>query len=422
MAGQILGSIDRAAKAMGYADRKGKTDSELKAALIDVAAHAMKNPVKPVLVDKKDAPCKENIMIGDDINLFKFPAPMMHEGDGGRYFHTWGAAITKDPDSDWVNWGCYRSMIIDKHTLSGIIEPGQDGGKHLQKYIARNEPMPIAFAVGPDPVSFAVSGSSVLPGQNEVDVVGGIRRAPVKMVKCETIDLEVPAHAEIVIEGLVHPSKRVWEGPFGEYTGYMTSQRDMRPMYTVTAVTYRNNPILTFSSTGTPVADLCSSFFTAAFSDEALRRVGIQARSWLMPESAYTMCIVAVKRVTPNIATMIKNTLTSQQGIMALWTFKFVVVNDDVDIFDPAEVLWAISTRVHPRRGLIISDEICGPLTPYASVEERLKKNAPHLTFDATWPLDWDPAVAVPRVSSFRAIYPKEMQEKVLKNWKEYGL
>jgi len=134
------------------------------------------------------------------------------------------------------------------------------------------------------------------------------------------------------------------------------------------------------------------------------------------------MCIVAVKRMTPNIATMIKNTLTSQQGIMALWTFKFVVVNDDVDIFDPAEVLWAISTRVHPRRGLIISDEICGPLTPYASVEERLKKNAPHLTFDATWPLDWDPAVAVPRVSSFRAIYSEEMQEKVLKHWKEYGL
>ena len=107
---------------------------------------------------------------------------------------------------------------------------------------------------------------------------------------------------------------------------------------------------------------------------------------------------------------------------MSVWTFKFVIVNDDVDIFDPAEVLWAISTRVHPRRGIIVSDEACGPLTPFASLEERLKRNAPHVTFDGTWPLDWHPTIAVPPVASFRSIYPKEVQEQVLKNWKEYGL
>jgi len=421
MAGQVTGGIDRISMAMGY-DPAGKTGSQIKEGLIGVVTHALRNPIKPILVDKKNAPCKQNIMMGDDINVYKFPAPMLHDGDGGRYISTWGAVVTKDPDSGWVNWGTYRAMIIDRKTLSGIIEYRQDIGKHYQKYEARNEPMPVAIVIGPDPLSFAVSGAAVLPGQNEVDVVGGIRGEPVKLVKCETIDLEVPAGAEIVIEATVPPRKRVWEGPYGEYTGYRASPRDLRPIYNISAITYRDNPILTFNSTGTPVSDFGASFFTAGFSNEALRKVGIEARTWLMPETAYTMCIIAVKRVSPNIATMIKNTLTSQQGLMSIWTFKFLVVNDDVDIFDPAEVLWAISTRVHPRRGLIVSDEICGPLTPYASLDERMNRNAPHLTFDGTWPLDWHPTIAVPPVASFRSIYPKEIQEKVLNNWKEYGL
>jgi len=421
MAGQILGGIDRIGRAMGY-DIRGKTDSEIKEGLIGVVEDAMKNPIKPVLVDKKNAPCKENILMGDDINLYKFPAPMIHDGDGGRYMHTWGAEITKDLETGWTNWGTYRAMIIDKKTLSGIIETRQDIGKHWQKYRDKDEPMPMAIAIGPDPLGFAVSGAAVLPGQDEVDVIGGIRKQPVKLVKCETIPLEVPAYCEIVIECEVDPKKVVWEGPYGEYTGYRASPRDMRPVFHVKAITHRNNPILTFNSTGTPIADFGSSFFTSAFSNEALRRVGIQARSWLMPETAYTMNIVAVKNVTPNVATMVKNTLTSQQGTMSIWTFKHVVVNDDVDIYDPAEVLWAISTRVHPRKGVHISDEICGPLTPYASLEERLKRNAPHILFDGTWPLDWHPTIAVPPVSSFRGIYPNEIQEKVLNRWEEYGL
>jgi 4-hydroxy-3-polyprenylbenzoate decarboxylase len=421
LAGQQTGGIERIAMAMGY-DLAGKTASEMKEGLVGVVEKAIRNPIKPVLVDKADAPCKQNIMMGDDIDLYKFPVPMLHDGDGGRYFSTWGAVITKDPDTGWVNWGMYRAMLIDKNTLAGIIEYRQDIGKHYQKYEERNEPMPIAIAIGPDPISFAVSGAGVLPGQDEVDVVGGIRGKPVKMVKCETIDLEVPAGAEIVIEATVPPRKRVWEGPYGEYTGYRASPRDLRPIYNVSAVTYRDDPILTFNSTGTPVSDFGSSFFTAAFSNEALRKVGINARAWLMPESGYTFCTVAVKRTSPNIATMIKNTLTSQQGLMAIWTFKFLIVNDDVDIYDPAEVLWALSTRVHPRTGIIVSDEICGPLTPFASLDERLKRNAPHVTLDGTWPLDWHPTIAVPPVASFRSIFPKEVQEKVLGNWEEYGL
>jgi len=196
----------------------------------------------------------------------------------------------------------------------------------------------------------------------------------------------------------------------------------MRPVYHVKCITHRNDPILTFNCTGTPVADFGSAFFTSAASNQILKKSGIQGRSWLMPETAYTMNIVAVKNVTPGIATMVKNCLTSQQGTMSIWTFKHLIVNNDVDIYDPSEVLWALSTRVHPRNGVIVSDEICGPLTPYASLEERLKRNAPHITFDGTWPLDWHPTIAVPPVSSFVGIYNKTTQQQVIDRWEEYGL
>jgi len=409
-------SRDRIAKLYGYKSTDVIEDIQ------QIVLNGMRNPIKPVKVDPKDALCKQNKLFGDDINLYKFPAPMLHDGDGGRYMGTWNFVITKDKDSDWVNWGTYRSMIVDRKTLSGIIEYGQDIGKHYRKYEQINELMPFAIVIGSDPLSFAIGGSAVLPGQNEVDVVGGIRKKPMKLVKCETNDLCVPASAEIVIEGFVPPHTRVWEGPYGEYTGYRASPRDLRPVYTVQAITYRNNPILTFEPTGTPVADFGTTIATSAMASEALRIVGIQARVWTMPETDSTLTVVAVKNVTPNIATMVKNTLTSQLGVMSLYNFKFLIVNDDINIYDPAEVLWALCTRVHPRRGVIISDEICGALAPFASLDERLKRNAPHITFDGTWPLDWHPTVAVPPVASFKSIFPKEIQDKVLQNWKSYGL
>jgi 4-hydroxy-3-polyprenylbenzoate decarboxylase len=414
-----LAAKDRISWAFGY---DGDNYSQAMDALQDLVRDALHNPIKPIEVSKKDAPCKENIITGDDIDLYKFPAPMIHDGDGGRYLGTWNFVITKDWDTEWVNWGTYRSMIADKKTLTGIIEPQQDIGKIYRKWEDSDEPMPFAIVIGPDPASFAIGSSAVLPGQNEADVAGGLRKKPVPLVRCESHDLLVPATAEIVIEGFVPPRKRVWEGPYGEYTGYRASPRDMRPIYMVKTITYRNDPILTFEPTGTPVVDFSSSFADCAVAREILRQIGIEARVWLLPETGHTMTVVAVKRASPGIATMVKNALTAMQGKQAVWTFKFLIVDDDIDIYDPAEVLWALCTRVHPRNGVIVSDEMIGPLTPYASLQERMERNAPHMTFDATWPLNWHPTIAVPPVSSFKSIYPKEIQEKVNENWEAYGL
>ena len=109
----------------------------------------MKNPIKPVLVS--DGSCKENKLFGEDIDVLKFPVPLVHEGDGGRYIGTWHISATKDLDSEWVNWGMYRLMVHDKDTLGGLMVPTQHIGMILNKYEAKNKPMEIAIAIGTDP-------------------------------------------------------------------------------------------------------------------------------------------------------------------------------------------------------------------------------------------------------------------------------
>jgi len=279
-----------------------------------------KKPLKPVLV--KDGPCKENILKGDAVDLHSFPAPVLHQGDGGPYLGTWHANITKDPDTGVQNWGLYRLMIHDKKTMGGLFLPAQNIGLHYYtKYEARGKHMEFAIAIGTEPVTPWVAGTRFPPNVSEADIIGGIRGAPLELVKCETVDLAVPATSEIVIEGFIPPHERREEGPFGEYTGFMASDRALRPVYHVTAITYRNNPILPVTCMGVPV---------------------------------------------------------------------------DVE-----------NVPGHP-------------LLPFLSPEEKTKHLGAYALFDCTWPREWTQDV-IPVKASFDNIWPKEVQEKVLRNWRAYG-
>jgi 4-hydroxy-3-polyprenylbenzoate decarboxylase len=166
-----------------------------------------KNPIKPVLV--RTGPCKENIQTGSEVDLFKFPAPFLHEGDGGRYIGTWHITITKDPETGWVNWGMYRLMIHDRNTLGGIFSPQQHMGIHFfQKSEPKNRPLEFAIAIGNEPLTTLMGAVRFPVGVSEVEIAGALRREPVELVKCETVDLEVPATAEVVIEGELVPHER----------------------------------------------------------------------------------------------------------------------------------------------------------------------------------------------------------------------
>jgi 4-hydroxy-3-polyprenylbenzoate decarboxylase len=378
-------------------------------------------PIKPRLV--KDGPCKENMIAGDDVDLLKFPVPLVHQGDGGRYIGTFHIIATKDPDTGWVNWGMYRQMVHTKNTMGGLIAPAQHIGMiYREKYEARNEPMEFAAAIGTEPVTALLGGAGIPKGVNEVDVVGGIRRAPLDIVKCETVDLEVPATSEIVIEGVVNPKERKQEGPFGEYGGYRSIPSLPRPIYTVKAITHRNDPILTVSNMGTPVddADIIQGMTMAAEIYIALKKDGFPVTGvYTPPECCCSTVVVATKVPYANVAARIAAGVWASS--VGHFVVKIIIVDADVDPTNMREVLHAWSTKCHPIRGTtVIPQAVMTPAYPYYSPEETHYNTGCNVYYDCTFPKRW-PKEHIATRSSFKDIYPEDVQEKVLANWKAYG-
>jgi 4-hydroxy-3-polyprenylbenzoate decarboxylase len=388
--------------------------------VLEEYAKRINKPIKPILVS--NAPCKENKILGEDIDLLKFPVPLIHEGDGGRYIGTWHIQATKDPDSEWVNWGMYRLMVHDKNTLGGLMVPMKHIGMMLNKYEAKNMPMEIAVAIGTEPITAIIGTVGVPKGINEMDIIGGFRGEPLETVKCETVDLEVPASSEIVIEGEVLPKQRRDEGPFGEYTGYMAGGRGPRPVIKVKAITHRNDPILTASNMGAPVddSDIVMSIAWIAEIRTHLLNKGFPITGVYMPlESSGTICVVATKKPYNSIANHIANQVWSTESGRCFP--RVIVVDADIDPTDMKQVIFALGTKCHPVRGTTLFEKMPPSLLiPFLSIEEKKLVSTTNVVYDCTWPLDWAPE-NVPRLASFKSIYPEDIQEKVLKNWSKYG-
>lgn len=390
-------------------------------AMLDRYDEGKKNPIKPNLL--KDGPCKENIRIGKDVDLFQFPAPFLHGGDGGRYLCTWHIVACKDPDSGWVNWGMYRAMIHDKNSLGGIIIPWQHIGRILLKYEQKNESMPFTMAIGTEPITTMIGSCSIPYGLSEVDLIGGVRREPLNVVKCETNDLFVPATSEMVIEGEIPPHERKDEGPFGEYPGYQGSPRSAQPVYRVKAITHRNDPILTSSCMGVTVddSDIVMGLNQSSEIRADLLRAGLPITGLYMPpECCQFLIIVATKNLYAGIANQIASCIWANK--MGGQICKVIVVEDDVDPTNMKEVLHAWATVHHPIRGThTVTPFSAHPLIPFLSRHDKLYSIGANMVFDCTWPKDWAPE-DIPVKASFKAIYPKEIQERVLSNWKtKYG-
>ena len=386
--------------------------------IVDEMVKRISNPIKPVLVNK--APCKENILKGNDVDIYRFPVGFYRSIDGGRFIGTWHATINKDPDTGWVNWGMYRHQVHDKQTLGFLAHPGQHGpGIYYQKYESRGNPMPIAIALGMEPCCTFVSQSMIGAYVNEVDIAGGLRGKPVELVKCETCDLEVPATSEIVIEGEVLPHERRDEGPFGEYTGYSASERGPRPIIHVKCITHRNKPILPVANPGKPFDDntfIYAVCLSAALTTE-IRKLGIPFKSlFITPETMAV--IVSAKETYPGFV----HTLSS-----AIWGSKtgiyrptIIVVGDDVDVTKPEEVLWAMTTRMHPVRDIHVKKRAPShPLFPFISPEERKDLVGAAVCFDATFPFEWKDGA--PKIVDFERSWPDNIKQLVLSKWKDYG-
>ncbi len=412
--GEALGNHRRIAIAM---DMNPNTPIK---ELIEEYLKRKQRPIKPVLVN--EGSCKENIHLDDEVDLLEFPATLAHEGDGGRYIGTFHLTIAKDPESGWVNWGMHRHMLHNKNTI-GILAARHTHIRQIcnKIYASTNKPAEVAIAIGVEPISTFCAASTIPYGVSEVDIVGGIRGEPVELIKCETVDLAVPATAEIVIEGEIRPDEAMEEGPFGEYTGYIGGRREPRSVIHIKAVTHRHNPILTTGCEGIPVTNThaIQSVSSAAEILERLKTQGLPVTAVsVFPETVQMLVVVAVKA----------GSATADEVAFAVWTGRaghgmpwIIIVEDDVDPFNMAQVFHALATKCHPYRGVVKLEHTAGgTLHPFLSRYEQKYLLGASTYFDCTWPRDWDPS-EVPKRSSFENVYPLEIQEKASLKWRKYG-
>jgi 4-hydroxy-3-polyprenylbenzoate decarboxylase len=383
-------------------------------------------------------PVKENVIKGDDIDLYEFPVPQWNRADGGRYILTYGGVVTKDPATGVMNVGVYRGMVGSKNQIPILMWRAQHIGHHATAWQqAGHNEMPIAVAIGWEPSLDFVGGAPVPKNMCEYDVVGAIRGEAVELVKCETVDLHVPASAEIVIEGYLNldPASYMMEGPYAEFTGYVAGDRSPKPAIRVTCITHRTDPILrgtiegsmpgSFSENG-----MCSSIMRAATAWNVLDRAGVPGVTdvWCPPVQAGVNTLVQIKQSYRGQAKQVANALWGSSA--AHVRYKHVtVVDDDIDIHDYAAVDWAIAFRVNAGE----NDIVIMPATFGAGLDPSTRRRDRNVNqfgtgkwnrvlIDATINLDYDPDPDLGGARFPPTVWPDQKDIDAVKaRWDELG-
>lgn len=378
---------------------------------------ALENPIAPRIVST--GPCKDNIWHGDQVDLLKLPVPIWTVGEDPGPFFTSPYVITKDTETGNRNVGTYRMQVKGRNKTGFLIGMRQDAAWHLRQNDQQNKPTPVAVVIGADPSIGYVSVSKMSEALDEFAVAGALRGAPVDLVRCETVPLEVPATAEIVLEGEIPPNALENEGPFGEYTGYMGPAGD-QPFFNVKCMTFRNNPVYqAFISQMPPSESSC------------IRGIG---REWpLFKHLKHTLRFpikdLRLKEAGGSGAYVVVSLHKQFEGqvrqlMYGIWSMRTgfgkitVVVDDDIDIQDDFAIDWAVSWRVRPDRDVYIERDVQavgldpsqGP--PTVPQHHPSRQVGSRVAIDATRKHDY-PAVSLP---------PKEHLDRIARNWKEYGI
>ncbi len=325
----------------------------------------------------KDFPCQivssgpitENIEKGEEVDLEKFPVPLWHELDGGRYIGTGVGVITKDPDTGWINMGTYRVQLHDGKHVGFYISPGKHSRIHRDKYFARGESCPVVMVFGSDPLTYILSASEIPNEICELDYMGAIRGKSLPVIKGRVTGLPIPANAEIAVEGIANPKDLKFEGPFGEWTGTYASKGREEPFIKVETLYYRNNPILLGSPPSKGLASdqgFWRSVWRSALVYNEIERAGIPGVTGVFCPAfggSRLFTIVAVKQSYPGHATEAGH-IASQTRAGAYLGRYVVVVDDDINPYDIEDVMWAICTRSDPKEMDIIKRAWSGPLDP----------------------------------------------------------
>jgi len=378
------------------------------------AEKAKDSPVKLL----SSGPILENVEEGDQVDLDKFPAPLWHELDGGRYIGTGVGVVTRDPDTGQPNLGTYRVQLHDSRTVGFYISPGKHGRMHRDKYFARGEPCPVVMIFGFDPLSFALSASEIPAGIFELDYLGAMRGEPVPVVKGKVTGLPIPANAEIAIEGFAHPKETILEGQFGEWTGTYGSKAREEPFIKVAALYYRNEPIMLGSPPAKGVYNDHAFFrcvWRSALLYNEILKSGIPNVKgvWCPPfGGSRQFVIVSIKQSYPGHATEAGH-IASQTRAGAYAGRYVVVVDDDINPYDIDDVMWAVCTRSEPVEMDIIKKAWSSPLDPRIRKPTDSYHNSRGIIY-AVKPYEW--------YNEFppTALASNELRREVFSRWAEH--
>ena len=302
-------------------------------------------PRKPVAVTS--AAFLENSMRGRQVDMAKLPAPYWHRKDGGPFIGSGSIVIMRDPDGGWINASIYRVQVHGRNKVTIQFDhPGRHGAIIAKKYWDKGRSCPVAVVNGEDPALF-IAGFEYLPdGQSEYDFAGAIKGAPLQVLNGHLTGLPLPALAEIILEGELLPASKIMlpEGPFGEFTGYYAADARPSPVMQVNAIHHRDDPILLGSPPMKPPRFHFGLPFRAAAIWSNLEMAGVTDVVGVWQHVAQLMTVVALKQRYAGHAKRAALIAAAQSYMGRL----VVVVDDDVDPSDLADVMWAVTTRCEP--------------------------------------------------------------------------
>lgn len=346
----------------------------------------------------KSGPVQENRLFGDEVDLARFPAPLWHEEDGGRYVGTGCAIVMKDPESNWVNVGTYRIQVQGKDQVTCHIGSSHHGAMIRDKYFQRGEPCPVLIVLGYDPLLLLGASSLGVPhGRSEYDYVGGIKGEPIDVIPGEVTGLPMPAQAEAVLEGYLDPEVTHLEGPFGEYTGYYASGQSKHPSVQLKAVYFQSQPILLGSPPTRPPneSSFVQSILHSGSLEEELKGMGIPGvqGAWFHEAANPMLVVISIRQQYPGHA---KQVLVGASNTQTTIHSKIIiVVDEDVDVTDLDDVMWAVCTRIDPARDTELLRRC-----PSNFLDPAIPPGQPPMTsrllIDATRPYEWRERFARP--------------------------
>ncbi len=357
-------------------------------------------------------PCQEVVETGAP-SLKTLPILQCWPKDAGQYI-TLPLVFTKDPLTGVRNVGMYRLQVLDDRTLGMHWQTHKGSAEHHREAERARQPMEVAIVLGGDPATIYTGSAPLPPGIDEIVFAGWLRGAGVEMVRCKTVDLEVPAHAEFVLEGYVDPSERRLEGPFGDHTGYYSLARDY-PVFHLTALTHRKNPVYPTIIVGRPPQE-------DYWLGKATERIFLPIIRLILPEVVdlnmpaegifHNLVIVSIKKRYPGQARKVMYALWGLGLLMLAKTI--IVVSEHVNVHDLSEVAWRVTGNIDPKRDLVIIE---GPMDDldHAALRHRYGGK---LGIDATekGPLDetaqeWPEEIAM----------SEEVKALVTSRWRAYG-